>query len=144
MYCRSLQSVVIGDGVITIADHAFRDCSSLISLTMGKNVTYITEYAFESVSLTSFVVPIKVTTIPEGLFYNSRSLSSLKIHDGVTSIGNGAFYGCSLTCIIWDPSILRAIGPDALPTTSACPLGNILIFIFLKVFMNIIFRFRQW
>ena len=42
----SIKRVIIGDGVTTIGEYAFRDCSHLTSVTIPNSVTTIKEYAF--------------------------------------------------------------------------------------------------
>ena len=46
-YLRSLESVVIGDGVVHIGECAFSKCTSLKSVTIGKGVKSIGDRAFE-------------------------------------------------------------------------------------------------
>ena len=57
--CISLQSVVIGNGVILLPMFLFNGCVSLTTVIIGSSVKYIKSYAFNRCSsITSFVVPI--------------------------------------------------------------------------------------
>ncbi len=94
--CKLLESVAIGDNVITIGEYAFAECSSLKSVVIGDSVTTIGEYAFgECTALGSVVIGDSVTTIGAHAFYNCTSLASAVLGDSVTSIGREAFYGCT-------------------------------------------------
>ena len=73
-FCRSLMSVFISDGTISIEDSAFQGCESLSSIT----------------------IPESVKEIGNGVFYNCRSLKSIVIPESVTRIGSGAFDGTPL------------------------------------------------
>jgi len=68
----SVKRVIIGDGVTTIGESAFRGCSSLTSVT----------------------IPNSVTTIGDNAFSGCSSLTSVTIPNSVTTIGDDAFYGC--------------------------------------------------
>ncbi len=87
--CRSLNSLVISDGVTSIGDNAFSYCESLKSL----------------------LIPASVTSIGGGAFCGCRSLSSLVIPDSVTSIGDSAFSYCeSLRSLVIPNSVGNIIG----------------------------------
>ena len=80
--------------ITTIGDGAFLFCSSLTSVTIPDGVTKIGEGAFIGCRLTSVTIPGSVTEIGEGAF-SGCSLTSVTIPDGVTTIGDGAFAVCS-------------------------------------------------
>ena len=69
--------------VISIGDHAFRDCNGLISIK----------------------IPNSVSSIGKGAFSHCQSLTSINIPEGVTSIGNYAFSGCSNLYVTIDLSL---------------------------------------
>ena len=72
MYYR-IKSVVIKDGVTSIASQAFKSYTAL----------------------TSVVIPDSVTSIASQAFYNCSCLTSVTIGNSVTSIGYRAFFCCS-------------------------------------------------
>lgn len=74
----------------------YSNCSSIIAVVIGDGVTSVGEYAFRNCSsLTSISIPDSVTSLGEGAFRNCSSLTGITIPNGVTSIGSYAFGGCS-------------------------------------------------
>ncbi len=91
-----IDTVVIGDGVKVIEDHAFHAFVSLKKVVIGNGVTRIGEKAFyDCVSLEEVVFGTSLETIGNKAFYKCSALSSLTIPDGVTEIGDYAFYKCT-------------------------------------------------
>lgn len=100
-------NIVIKNGTVAIAEHAFIDCSGLSSITIPGGVKFIGKVAFGGcTSLSSVDIPVGVTSIEERTFYGCSSLASATIPDGMESIGDAAFYGCGLTSIIIPSSVL--------------------------------------
>ena len=67
-----LTRVIIGNGVTTIGEAAFRSCSHLTSVNIPNSVTTIGGWAFYGCSsLTSVTIPNSVTTIREYTFNHS-------------------------------------------------------------------------
>ena len=64
-----IKQIIIGDGITTIGEDAFRDCSSLTSVTIPNSVTKIGRGAFHSCSaLTSVTIPNSITEIDVATF----------------------------------------------------------------------------
>ena len=80
-----------GKKVTKIGDSAFMFCTSLTSVTIPDGVTSIDEAAFLCcTSLTSVTIPDSVTSIKSKAFFNCTSLKSVTIPASVTNIGDYA------------------------------------------------------
>lgn len=104
--CKSLESVVINNGVSFIDWNAFSYCESLKNITIPNSVIAIRGECFKSCSaLESISIPNSVTTIGGGVFYRCSSLKSIVLSENIKSLPyymHGFFEDCtSLTdCII--------------------------------------------
>ena len=98
---RSIQKIVIPDGVTAIEGWAFHKCISLSDITIPNSVTGVGEWAFSGCkNLTNIVIPSGITCIGDDAFDGCTGLTNVAIVDSVTSIGNDVFRGCdSLTQI---------------------------------------------
>lgn len=104
-HCAYVKSAMIGDGVTSIGDLAFRGCYSLTSIELPDSVTSIGAWAFRRCdSLTSIEIPGGVTNIGEGAFAYCYSLTSIGLPGSVTSIGEGAFSGCGINDVYYGGS----------------------------------------
>ena len=109
-----IERIIIGDGVTTIGENAFRDCSSLTSVNIPNSVTTIGGWAFSDCSsITSVTIPNSVTTIREYTFDNCSSLTSVTIPNSVTTIGGWAFSICSSLTSVTIPNSVTTIGDNA-------------------------------
>jgi len=104
-----IKSVVIEDGVTSIADYAFDGCSDVSSVSIPPTVSVIGSYAFaRCIGLQSIIIPSSVTAIEKYAFYECATLSSIVIPASVTSVGPGAFQEClTLSSVTLSPSITR-------------------------------------
>ncbi len=86
------ESIEIPNGVIAIADKAFRDFCNLKNVVIPNTVQRIGVSAFQGChSLTSIIIPNGVTVIDDLAFSNCFSLRSVTISSSVNSIGDRAF-----------------------------------------------------
>ena len=94
-----IKTLVLGDGITNIGNHAFRDCTGFTgSLTIPDSVTSIGNYAFYNCSKFTgdLTIPSSVTSIGYNAFQNCSGFDgSLTISDSVTSISDHAFFNCS-------------------------------------------------
>ncbi len=99
--CEYLTNATIGNGVISIGDHAFswdnyiNTYSSLTSVTIGNSVANIGDYAFAATFLNNVIIPDSVTNIGDSAFQYCDNLTNLTIGNGVIRIGNMAFAGAN-------------------------------------------------
>ena len=90
-YTSSVKKIIIGNGISSIASHAFKYCY---------NATEVS-------------IPASVKTIGDSAFYQCYSLSKIDIPYGVTSIGTSAFDTCTGALSIHLPESLKTIGKMA-------------------------------
>ena len=91
-----LTRVIIGNGVTTIGEAAFRYCSHLTSVNIPNSVTTIGGWAFSGCSsLTSVTIPNSVTTIGSEAFSDCTNLQKVNIGNSVKTIGEYAFNNCT-------------------------------------------------
>lgn len=106
-------SVVIKEGIVSIAEGAFFNCEGLVSINIPNSVTHIGASVFSGcTNLTSITIPNSVTSIGGvggvrgATFARCTSLSSITIPDSVTDIGESTFSGCTnLTSITMSNSV---------------------------------------
>ena len=119
----SITNVVIGNGVTSIGQVAFRDCVNLISITIGNDVTSIGSNAFRNcIRLTSINAELNNANLSsqEGVLFNKdRTVlaqyptgrqGSYIIPTSVTAIGGEAFQGCTGLTSITIPNSVTTIG----------------------------------
>jgi hypothetical protein len=91
------ESLIISNGITSIAPGAFAYCTSLSNIALPKSLINLGYYAFfDCLGLTSITIPEGVTSIEDYLFYNCASLTNVTILGGVTNIGPFAFVDCYL------------------------------------------------
>lgn len=134
---KSIETVIINNGVTYIGDNTFAYCSNLTSITIPKTVTLIGYYAFDSCnSLNKVVISdieswcnMKFQTIGSNPLcqahhlYNSNNIeiTNLVIPNSITSVNDYAFYGCTSLISITIPNSVISIGDQAF---SQCPRIN--------------------
>ena len=109
-----IKTVIIGDNVTTIGEHAFAACNALQNVTLGSRVQTIEVSAFGTCqALQSISFPASVTTIGKHAFLNCRVLQNVSFSDGLTTIGEGAFSDCVVLQSITLPASVTTIGEYA-------------------------------
>ena len=124
-YCAQT-SQTIGNGVTSIGDYAFHNCTSLTSVVIPNSVETIGTKAFEFITtLTSLTIGSGVTSMADYAFDYCENVTSLTISDGVTTIGKGAFEKYSSLTSVVIPSSVTSIGENAF---NNCPqLSSVVI-----------------
>lgn len=111
---KSLTSVVLGDGVTQIYNHAFNECNNLNSITFGENVTSIGNYAFAHCSkISEIVFQNKLTSIGNYAFTSCSSLNTVQLGNGVISIGSYSFNSCQRLNVVEVGDDVTSIGSYA-------------------------------
>lgn len=138
--CRNLETVVLGDQLVSIGNHAFAltglrridipdsvtsigvdafgNCGKLEEANIGNKVTYIPEWLFSNCNLKTFTIGGTVTKIGASAFSGNRNLSKIDIPKNVTEIEYRAFDNCEALGQISFPDTLEKIGGFALNNTS--------------------------
>ena len=105
--CKTVTSVIIPDGVITIKDQAFHDCKGLKTVHLSDTVEYIGEFAFANCSQLTDINISKVEFIGEDAFMQCSSLKAITISDKMADIKKRTFLYCtSLKHIVIPDSII--------------------------------------
>ncbi len=94
-FCKSLTSIEIPDGVVTLDNKAFTNCETLSNIVIPDSVTSIGfEAFFGCKALSNIAIPDSVVTIGNDAFENCSELTSVTFSHAVPKIGENAFYGC--------------------------------------------------
>ena len=90
--CRSLKTVVIGDGLTAIPYSAFSGCSALETVSIGENVTAIYAYAFSGcTALETVSFGENVQTINYDAFSGCTSLHTVVLPESVKTLRSRSF-----------------------------------------------------
>ena len=97
----TITSVVIPEGVITIAKYAFYNCSALTDVVLPESCEVISNYAFANCKQLVNINLDDVKVISDYVFENNASLTCIDLGginlSGVYAIGKNAFSGSRLT-----------------------------------------------
>ena len=100
-YCSSLKETILPESLTSIGNYAFYNCDSLKEIILPENLTSIGNSAFRKCSsLKEVVLPKNLTVINENVFEDCTFLQKIVFPEKITKIYHGAFYNCrSLTKI---------------------------------------------
>jgi serine/threonine protein phosphatase PrpC len=91
----NIQSVIIGDGITSIASGSFSGFSILKSVAFPKSLTEISDGAFSNcVQLNDLTLPDSIDIIGAAAFGGCKALKSVSVPASVTMIGDAAFGNC--------------------------------------------------
>ncbi len=124
----SATSIVIGEGITSIGNNAFRDFTAVTSITIPSTVTSIGNYAFAGcTSLKTITIPDNVTSIGNYAFDGCTSLATVNLSDSLTTIGNYAFRNAKFKSLDM-PYLVTSIGTSAFASISGltitCSYGD--------------------
>ncbi len=94
-YLSGITNLIMGNGVTTIGEEAFRGCYSLTRITFSENLAMIEARAFKSCFGLSFIeLPDSLTYLGEEVFCDCVGLTKIIIPQNVTYIGGGVCTNC--------------------------------------------------
>ena len=118
-----VEHLVIGSGVTSIGDGAFKNCTNLKTASISNDVRSMGSSAFyDCKNLTTINIPQNedFTCIQNDAFSGCTSLTSITLPEYVVTIGDRCFYGCSgMTSA--DLGLVKAIGSFAFYNCSSLP-----------------------
>lgn len=93
--CKSLEQVVLSEGLEKIGVKAFEKCISLKMISIPSSVKHIGDSAFSNCkSLEQVVLSEGLEAIEDGAFSACKSIKSISIPASVKHIGHSAFFDC--------------------------------------------------
>ncbi len=101
-----IASVVIEEGVTTIAASAFQSCGKLHTASLPSTLQVIGSSAFESSKLTSVTLPESLDSIYARAF-SSTKIQHVTIPQQLKYIGDRVFYTSSLITVAWNAIAAR-------------------------------------
>ena len=111
---RSINTVVMKDGVTTVGSCAFSGCDKVTAVTLPGSLTRIGESAFAVCSgLTTLRIPDQVTDIGWNAFRSCSSLQNIILPSGLKEIQPDTFNGCTALAEIVLPEGVESIGEYA-------------------------------
>lgn len=112
--CGSLTNVTLPDEIRSIGDYAFSGCGRLLDISIPEGVMGIGERAFENcAALTDVTIPGSVTSLAESAFSACAGLTNVTIHEGTKRIGTQCFEDCANLKFVRLPKSLTSIGVNA-------------------------------
>ena len=94
--CRSLERVVLGNGIPYIGNWAFVDVRALTDVTFGTGLKHIGDWAFVNAPLSALNLPDGLLTIGERAIPTQSTFDYVIIPDSVTHMGTGALHNVTI------------------------------------------------
>lgn len=111
VFCKSLQTVELNDGLQAIGSDAFSGCNELKEIKIPSSVSKIGSDAFSGcLSMKTINIPYGVEVISSGMFSNCRELTEIHIPSSVTEIKSYAFWGCKSLVSLNIPNSVVEVG----------------------------------
>lgn len=106
LWCDSLETVYMSDGITSICESAFENCYSLKNLRLSANIETIGKRAFAGCTqLTSIDIPSGVKDLEQEVFEGCTALASITLHDGLQKIRPKAFAETAIQSIVIPDSV---------------------------------------
>lgn len=105
---RTVEELVVPEGVTVIGDYAFRGCAKLKSVSLPNGITKIARDAFcMAQALEEIVIPDGCLTIGMSAFSVCSKLARVVLPDSITEIGSTAFNKSIITEFIFPDKVDR-------------------------------------
>ncbi len=111
VYCKNLETVILGEGVIRIPDMVFYGCTALNEINLS-NIVSIGKQAFLETALTSVDLS-KAEKIGDYAFVKNEDLMTAILNPRGSEIGEGAFTYCSSLTNVQNMNKVTVIGSYA-------------------------------
>ncbi len=108
---RGIHKIVIGDGMTSIKDLAFRNSGDLKEIEMPESLESIGVDAFYNTGISELVIPSGVKTIGQGAFRNTH-IRKIVIPDGVEVLPDNCMQYNSWLEVVCLPAGIREIGDN--------------------------------
>lgn len=108
-----LKSVTLPSTLTTIREEAFKNCERLESINLPESLTTIESGVFQRCNLTEVALPSGLTEIAHSLFFGCKNLTKVSIPNSVTSIGMSVFVGCEKLADVTIPDGVTYLGNSA-------------------------------
>lgn len=132
-------SVTIPEGIVTIAQGAFKGVDTVTQINIANSVTYIGKYAFEDCKdLNTVNFGGNVEIVDAYAFSGCTALKYVKLSDAMVTIGDGAFKNTAITTAVYDdqrvkvedngltiPANVTSIGKEAFEGVNTLTIVNI-------------------
>lgn len=116
--CTKLTKVVIPGNVKEIGNGTFSGCRSLEEVVMEEGIETIGMAAFRETDIKNIVIPGNVKTISAYTFNKCSNLEEVTISEGVENIGIYAFADCDSLTELTLPSSVKLLSPFAFENCS--------------------------
>ena len=95
-YNKTINNIVVSDGVTSISQNAFSGCSGVLDYSLPNSLRYIQSNAFSGCSgLSNITIPYGVVNIGDSAFKGCTNAKSIVLPATVTVVGSNAFANCS-------------------------------------------------
>ena len=114
IFCESLETVTMSEGLINIGENVFYECEKLTNINIPNSIRYIGNSAFNfCIHLLNINIPNNITNLNKQVFANCFKLTNIIISDSVRTIDSGAFQNCTYLNTVFIPNSVKNIDINA-------------------------------